>query len=247
MADPPLPSLPDEAVRILEAAEREGVTLRAVGGLAVYLLCPSARVPPLARSYKDVDLAGRRGDATAITRLLSTLGYGPDAEFNALHGHRQLYFWDAVNGRQLDVFIERINLSHELDVGHRLTLVPRTLTPADLLLTKLQVVEINERDLQDATALLVDQPVGPEGIDPVRVVEVLSSDWGWWRTCTRNLDRVAGFARDLDGFEGREAVGRSVQELRRHIDEAPKSVRWKLRSILGDRVRWYELPEETGT
>jgi hypothetical protein len=246
MADPPLEALTDEVTRVLEAAEREGVTLRAVGGLAVYLLCPSARVPPLARSYKDLDLAGRRGDARPITDLLSSLGYEPAEEFNALHGHRQLYFWDPANGRQLDVFVERIILSHELEVGHRLELAPKTLPPADLLLSKLQVFEINERDLKDATALLADQPIAPGGIDPRRVTDVLSSDWGWWRTCTGNLETVAGFADGLAGFEGRERVRRGVQELRRHIDDAPKSVRWKLRSILGERVRWYELPEETG-
>jgi Uncharacterised nucleotidyltransferase len=246
MADPPLETLTEEVARVLEAAEREGVTVRAVGGLAVHLVCPSARTPPLARSYKDLDLVGRRGDARPITDLLTSLGYQPAAEFNALHGHRQLYFWDPANGRQLDVFVERINLSHELDVGDRLELAPKTLTPADLLLTKLQVVEINDRDLRDATALLVDQPVGPDGIDPGRVVEVLSSDWGWWRTCTGNLDAVAAFANELEAFGGKGRVRRGVQELRRHIDEAPKTVRWKLRSILGERVRWYELPEETG-
>jgi hypothetical protein len=247
MAEPPRGALTEEVDRVLEAAEREGVTLRAVGGLAVHLLCPSARVAPLARSYKDLDLVGRSGDARRITDLLASLGYEPAAEFNALHGHRQLYFWDPANRRQLDVFVERINLSHELDVGHRLELAPRTLTPADLLLTKLQVVEINDRDLRDAAALLADQPVGPDGIDPGRVVEVLSSDWGWWRTCTGNLDAVAAFADRLEGFAGKERVLRGVQELRRQIDEAPKTVRWKLRSILGERVRWYELPEETGT
>lgn len=246
MADLPLATLTDEVVRVLDAAEREGVIVRAVGGLAVYLLCPSARVPPLARSYKDVDLVGRRGDAARITDLLVSLGYEPAAEFNALHGHRQLYFWDARNRRQLDVFVERIHLSHELDVGGRLDLAPRTLTPADLLLTKLQVFEINQRDLGDAAALLADQPIAHDGIDPVRVVEVLSSDWGWWRTCTRNLESVARFADDLEGFEGKDRVRRSVQELARYIDDAPKGVRWKLRSILGERVRWYELPEETG-
>jgi hypothetical protein len=246
MAGQPLETLTDEVTRVLDAADREGVTLRAVGGLAVFHLCPSARVPPLARSYKDVDLVGRRGDARPITELLASLGYEPAAEFNALHGHRQMYFWDAANGRQLDVFVERINLSHELDVGHRLDLAPRTLPPADLLLTKLQVVEVNDRDLKDGTALLADQPIAPDGIDPARVVEVLSSDWGWWRTCTRNLEAVTRFAYGLEGFPGKERVRRAVQELRRHIDEAPKSMRWKLRSILGERVRWYELPEETG-
>ena len=243
----PLEDLREEMVRVLEAADDRGVPVRALGGLAVNLICPSARVPPLAREYKDLDLAGRRGDAASITDLLRSLGYSPDEEFNAIHGHRQLYFWDPARGRQLDVFIERITLSHDLEVGPRLEVTPRTLSPADLLLTKLQVVEVNEKDLKDACALLADQPIGPEGIDPQRVLEVLTSDWGWWRTCTATLNAVDRYAADLEGFSGRDRVVRSAQELRRLIDEAPKSARWKLRSIVGERVRWYELPEETGS
>jgi hypothetical protein len=243
----PKEDLREEAVRVLDAAAEEGVVLRAVGGLAVNLLCPSSRVPPLAREYKDLDLAGRRGDAAAITAFLGSMGYDPDEEFNALHGHRQLYFWDRRHGRQLDVFVERITLSHDLEVGHRLEATSRTLSPADLLLTKLQVVEVNERDLKDVCALLADQPIAADGIDLERVLEVLTADWGWWRTCTATLDAVTGYATALDGFDARERVLRSAQEVRARIDAAPKSVRWKLRAIVGERVRWYELPEETGT
>lgn len=238
--------LKEEVVRVLEAAEAEGVVLRALGGLAVNLLCPAARVPPLARTYKDLDLVGRRGDARAITDLLHSLGYTPDEEFNALHGHKQLYFWDRRNGRQLDVFVERIHLSHDLDVGPRLEAVPRTLCPADLLLTKLQVVEINEKDLKDVCALLVDHPVSAGGIDPGRITEVLGADWGWWRTCTKTLGAVIAYAEGLAGFDQRDRVLRSAQELLKHIDEAPKSLRWRVRSIVGERMRWHELPEETG-
>lgn len=243
----PHADLKQEAVRVLQAAEAGGVVLRAMGGLAVNLLCPSARVPPLARAYNDLDMVGRRGDARAITDLLRSLGYAPDEEFNALHGHKQLYFWDRGNGRQLDVFVERVHLSHDLDVGHRLETTPRTLAPADLLLTKLQVVEVNEKDLKDVCALLLDQPISPEGIDPKRITEVVGADWGWWRTCTSTLEAVVGYARSLEGFPHTERVLRSAQEVGALLDGAPKSLRWRLRSIVGERMRWYELPEETGT
>lgn len=242
----PHADLKDEVIRVLETAEAQGVVLRALGGLAVNLLCPSARVPPLARTYKDLDLAGRRGDAKAITDLLGSLGYAPDEEFNALHGHGQLYFWDRTNARQLDVFVERIHLSHDLDVGHRLEATPRTLSAADLLLTKLQVVEVNEKDLKDACALLADQPISAEGIDPGRIGEVLGADWGWWRTCTTTLGAVITYARGLQSFEQKDGVLRSAQELSELIDKAPKSLRWRVRSIVGERMRWHELPEETG-
>ena len=235
-----------EAVRVLDAAQAEHVLLRALGGLAVKLICPSAEVAPLARSYKDLDLATRHAESSSVTDLLAALGYEPDLEFNALHGLKQLYFWDPTHGRQLDVFVDRIDLSHTLEIADRLEITTRTLPPADLLLTKLQVVEVNEKDLKDTCALLADHPISPDGIDPGRVTEVLGDDWGWWRTCTQTLDAVASYAESLEAFAGKDAVLRAAMELRAAIDAAPKSVRWRMRSIIGERVRWYELPEETG-
>lgn len=242
----PSADLEDEAVRVLDAAESEGVMLRALGGLAVKLICPSARVPPLARSYKDLDLATRHAESSRVTALLASLGYEPDLEFNALHGLKQLYFWDPRHGRQLDVFVDRIDLSHTLEIADRLEITPRTLPPADLLLTKLQVVEVNEKDLKDACALLADHPVSPDGIDPARVTEILCDDWGWWRTCTQTLASATSYAESLDGFARKDGALRAASDLRAAIDSAPKSVRWRMRSIIGERVRWYELPEETG-
>ena len=240
----PLEDPRDEVVRVLLAATEEGVVLRAVGGLAVYLRCPCARTPPLARDYKDIDLVGRSGDAPRISALLRRLGYLPDEEFNTLHGRRRLYFCDADHERQLDVFIETIVMSHELRIGPRLDLDPQTITLADLLLTKLQVVEINERDLRDATAVLADHDISPSGIDPERITSLLSNDWGWWRTVTSNLERIASYADSLPSFEGAPRVRARVAELRRRIDDAPKTLRWKLRARVGERVRWYKLPEE---
>jgi hypothetical protein len=246
MADGPLEDLPDEGVRVLDAADAAGVTLRAVGGVAVWLTCPSGRVPPLARPYKDLDLVAPEGQAKPVTDLMISLGYEPAVQFNKLHGHQRLYYWDPENTRQLDVFVQRFSMCHELDLGDRLTLAPRTVPLADLLLTKLQVIEVNERDLKDAAAILADHLVAPDGIDPARMTEILADDWGWWRTSTRTLDRVADYAGGLDEFEGKDRVLHAVRSLAEILDEAPKSMRWRLRAIVGERVRWYELPEEIG-
>jgi hypothetical protein len=131
-------------------------------------------------------------------------------------------------------------MSHVLDLRQRLTLDDETLTPPDLLLTKLQVVEVNERDLKDAAALLHDHSSGDE-----RVAEVLAADWGWWRTATGNLDRLVEWTNGLAGFEElTDRVRTRIVQLRRGIDDHPKSIRWRMRAKLGERVRWYELPEE---
>jgi hypothetical protein len=233
-----------EVERVLNAAETAGLMLRAVGGLAIYLLCPSARRPPLARSYKDIDFVTSADSAREVAEFLAGLGYRPDEEFNRLHGHQRLYFWDVANARQLDVFVERFLMCHELDLGSRLGLHGRTLSPADLLLTKLQVVQVNEKDLKDAAALLADLPIVKQGIDPARVTGVLTTDWGWWRTATETFDRVRDYASSVDGFPGATTIAERIDELCATISASPKSLKWKLRARVGERARWYEEPEE---
>ncbi|MGH2750478.1 MAG: hypothetical protein ACRDK3_06350 [Actinomycetota bacterium] len=233
-----------EVMRVLAAAAEAGILLRAVGGLAVYLRCPSARRSPLERDYKDIDLVGSAGAAPGISTLLAELGYAADEEFNSLHGHQRLFFWDSHNARQLDVFIERIVMCHALDVRDRFGRDVLTLSPADLLLTKIQVVETNEKDLKDAAALLADHDLAPDDIDPRVIVSLLSLDWGWWRTGTETLRKIAAYVQSLDGFDQASVVTERVRALLQLVDDAPKSTRWKLRARIGERVRWYELPEE---
>lgn len=245
----PLDDLRDEAPRVLDAVGERGIAAAAVGGLAVHLRCPSSHEPPLARDYKDLDLVARRAAIADLTACLTDLGYAGDEEFNALHGRRRLLFWDARHDRQLDVFVDEMVMCHTLDLRDRVEPDQRTLDPADLLLAKLQVVEVNEKDLKDAAALLADHAVGePDGIDAARIATLFATDWGWWRTGTESLERVARYAQALDGLDEQHAarVRDRAQELRERIDAEPKSRRWRMRSKVGERVRWYELPEEVG-
>ncbi len=242
-ADAPLGEPDAELARILGAARAAGIALPALGGLAVRLLCPSAARPPLSRGYKDIDLATPARHARRATELLSGLGYRPDEAFNRLHGHQRLYLWDPVNARRIDVFVDRFSMCHELDLRPALREGAATLPAADLLLTKLQVVQINEKDLQDAAALLIDLPLEPKGIDPQRIASVVGDDWGWWRTVTGNLGVLTRYGTSLP-----EELGGRLQEalerLSGEIERAPRSLRWRMRARLGERVRWYEEPEE---
>jgi hypothetical protein len=107
------------------------------------------------------------------------------------------------------------------------------------------VFETNDRDYKDALAILLDHPPGPDGIDAAHIASLLGSDWGWWRTATMVLERVDRYARELDGFDRSGLVHERVQQLLAAIEAQPKSRRWKLRARVGERARWYELPEET--
>ena len=233
-----------EATRIVELASGRGVPVRVMGGVAVGLCCPSAQSPPLARPYRDIDFAGRSDQGRQITAVFESAGYEADAEFNALHGRHRMFFWDPVNGREADVFLDRFDMCHTFDFRKRLELTSPTLPVADLLLFKLQVMETNEKDCQDAVALLADQSLASDGLDPPGVARFLAADWGWWRTVTLVLDRVESYAQGLAGFAHGSRVVENIGALRAAIDAEPKSARWRMRARVGEKKRWYETPED---
>jgi hypothetical protein len=228
------------AIALVEAADAAGLTLRVTGGIAVVVLCPSASHEPLARPYKDLDLVGLAKERKALQKFLVAQGYEAAERFNLLHGDSQLMFGDPATGRQLDVFLDTLKMCHELRFADRLRLHATTLDPADLLLSKLQVVQTTERDLLDIIAIMADHEV-----DHDRVADVTSRDWGWWRTVSEVLSKAEGHALSLTGWDRHGEFQRRATALREAIDAAPKSMKWKARARVGDRVRWYELPEDT--
>lgn len=234
----------EEARRLVDAAADAGLPIRATGGVAIALACPSARRPPLRRDYGDIDFVANSGDAAAVASFFSELGYVPEEQFNVIYGQRRLFFTDTTNGgRQADVFLDRIEGCHKLELRDRLELTTQTLTLADLLLSKLQVYKTNEKDFTDALAILADHELTDDesGISRARLAEVCGSDWGWWRTVTI----VAGRAGEYAEARGELAPARArLEQLEQELEEMPKSRRWKMRARVGERARWYEEPDE---
>jgi hypothetical protein len=245
-AGPPLASPVEEGARIAAAARGRGLAVRIGGGVAVALRCPSSQTPPLVRSYADIDLFARRKESKQVAELMGALGYVPDRQFNALHGARRLFFWDAANERQVDVFLDVFEMCHRLDLSKRLLLPGDTLPLADLLLSKLQIVETNEKDLTDMLTILVDHPLteNEEGINLAYIAGLTSADWGLWRTTTMAAEKADQHARQIEGFAGRARVHDGVRTLLERLEREPKTRAWKLRARVGPRVRWFELPEE---
>jgi hypothetical protein len=235
-----------EGRRISEAAAERRLPLRLLGGVAVAIRCPSALRPPLARQYGDIDLATVGSAKDQVVEAIEASGYVGDREFNALHGRRRLFFWDARNQRQLDVFVDEANLCHRVQFRSRVENVPLTLTLADLTVLKLQVVETNEKDYLDVCALFADHDLSSDdsGIDSTHIARLAAADWGLWRTLGMVAERTERFALDLPDFDPAERVAERLRGLRRELDTVPKTRGWKLRARIGDRKRWYELPEE---
>jgi hypothetical protein len=242
----PLANLVDEGLRITEAAEERDVTLRITGGVGIALRCPSAAAPPLARSYADIDCVVNGRERPAVTALFEALGYQPDPAFNAIHGQSRLFFWDAANNRQLDVFVDKVQMCHTIDLRSRLDVHQQTLSLADLLLMKLQIVETNHKDMIDILALFADHDLTHDesGINIDYLASLAGDDWGLWKTTTMVAERADRLARELDGFGGRGVIHGRVRGYLQALEDAPKSRGWKIRARIGERKRWYELPEE---
>jgi hypothetical protein len=253
-----------EALRIVAAADQRGLLVRLMGGMAVRAHAPEW-THRTRRVEVDLDFATRSKDRAVFYELLEAEGYTPDRQHNALFGRSQAYFVDVPRNRPVDVLIDTLEMCHRFDFGDRLQYATPTLPLAELLLSKLQVVKINRKDVLDALVLLAEHELGADDgsavsgegygkINVPRILDITSNDWGWWRTVTGNLHKLAQFIdtemtpADLDvGAEPvRFDVREQVRALHQAIDEAPKSTRWKMRARVGERVSWYSLPEEVG-
>jgi hypothetical protein len=253
----------EESLRIVDAADARGLTVRLMGGMAIRAHAP-AWTARTRRTEVDLDFATTSRDRSAFYELLAREGYTPDRQHNALFGRKQAYFVDTARKRPVDVLVDTLQMCHRLEFGDRLTASRPTLPLAELLLSKLQVVKINRKDVLDALVLLAEHPLaeddgdadsahGTGAVNLRRIVAITSNDWGWWRTVTGNLDKLDRYLEtefrpdDLDLGQQRAVrfdPAAQIRSLRGAIDAAPKSTRWKLRARIGERMPWYEQPEE---
>jgi hypothetical protein len=234
-----------ESLRVVEAAA--DIRLRLLGGLAIAVSLDER--PLLPRTYNDIDFITARGEGPKVAKLFEALGYEGDRQFNGLNGHRRLLFYDTANERRVDVFVGRFEMCHMWPLERRLDVVERTIPLGDLLLTKLQIFAINEKDQRDIVNLLHGHKLtaNEDGINVDYVAELCAADWGLWRTATMNIERTRGTVTRFELAPHDEAVVVSrLDDLRKRIDAEPKSTKWKLRARVGERVQWYETPEEVG-
>jgi hypothetical protein len=275
-ADDPLP----EAIALARGAADAGLGLKLLGGLAVRVLCPD--FPPRLRAGQDMDFACLSKGRKNVAAYLEQSGCQPDRRFNNLNGDRQMYF-TAPSGRPVDVMVDRLTMCHTLDLRPAFGKLPLTIDAVDVLLSKLQIVELNEKDARDILHLLSGVPVsgsgagagpadvarggpggsgpggggpgggGPGGsgvsIDGDRFGKLLGADWGWWRTVTGSLNKLPALAAEHPELIPPDPPLDPIAQSRYLLglaESAPKGVKWRLRANVGDRVRWYEQPEEVG-
>ncbi len=241
----------DEALRIIKLGEEKGFIFRLMGAVAVKLHCPKYEhlYRQMKRTLTDIDYATYGKYRKDMEKFFKELGYAPNEQVIAYYGKQRHIYWSDKNQWQVDLFFDELDMCHKVNFRGRLELDNPTIALADIMLEKMQIVKINEKDVKDTIIMLLEHEIGDSDKDTVNgayIAGLLRTDWGYCHTVTTNLKKVRGF---VDGYEAlsadeKERVKNGVDALAGRIEEKPKSLKWKLRSKLGTKVKWYKEVEE---
>ncbi len=241
----------NELKRIIKASDDAGVIMRVIGSLAFQLHCPKFGnlQQALGRAYTDLDFAAYGKQTGQIRELMSRLGYTDNKEVFIVSGGERAIFDRPQIGLHVDVFYEKLDFCHVIRWEGRLEIDKPTIPLAEMLLEKMQIVQINEKDIIDTIMLLMEHPLGDsdkETINIKRIAGLCAADWGLWRTTTMNLEKVTVLAQGYPQLkaEQKRRVDTQVKEALARIEAEPKSMAWRLRSRVGDRVKWYKDVDE---
>ena len=247
----PFPDFVEEATFLVSEAAHRGAQLNILGATAIYVHCPKFRFlfESFGRKLSDIDFVSYSRFSARIEALLLDMGYAGRERFNAIHGKSRLIFDDSANKRYVDVFFDKLDMSHTVSFSGRLELEHPTITLADLLLEKMQIAQLNEKDIQDTIVLLREHDVDDdekECVDGGYVAKQLAGDWGFWFTVTANLDKIGQSAkeRQILSDEDKQDILGKLQTLRQQIDSEPKSMKWNMRARIGPKVKWYQDVDE---
>ncbi len=242
-----LSDLPEEALRLVNLAREEGIVMRLLGGLAIHHHCHT--IPdPLQRDYEDLDVIVRKRDRSKLAAFFEKTGYEPNKVMNTLNETRQQFF-DTARDRQVDVFVGDFEMCHKIPLEHRLEVEPVTVPLAELFLTKMQIVDLNYKDVIDVVTLLAEHDIGPTDAETVNVdviAGLCARDWGLYTTIRMNIDKIRRLSHDIEKLSPDivSHVRQRLDALVEAIEQAPKTLAWKMRAKIGTRVRWYQEVEE---
>jgi len=239
----------DEARLIVTSARERKVIVRTMGETAIRMRCPASRELLPAQPGADLmlELCAHGNQNRQVAELLESTGFVPNRRFNTLYGSERMRFAHPDTKLFVEIFFDRLVSYHTLDFGPRMHVDEFTLPLADLLLAQLLNVEAGEQDFRCILVLLQDHDLGGPGqleaIDTTVFIELCSDDWGWYKTVTMNLEKCMDAAPSILKAGKTETFDRRAARLRQMLEEAPKSLRWQMRSRIGESRRWYEVPD----
>lgn len=243
-----------EALRIVEEGQKRSVPMRLMGGFAIRLHCPNyVHLYELLdrRPAHDLDFVTYGKFRPLVKKLFADLGYAPMVSMALLFGtgkNRAIYK-DESHDRSVDVFFDRLEMCHVVGFKNRLELDSPTIPLSDLLLQKIQIVKINEKDIRDIMILLREHQVGDSEKETVNInyiAKLLSKDWGFWYTVTTNLNKAKEFLSEYKNLTeaDRKDIETKLDSILKAIENEPKSIQWKLRAKVGTSKKWYTDVEE---
>lgn len=233
--------LASTAKRILAVAEDEGVKLRLLGGLGIYLVCTGCQglLDEYREPLSDIDLFGLSHDVELIETVFKSLGYLQNASWKMHFGYQRRVFYTPEE-ISVEVYIDKLYLCQEIDLRSRLDVGPPSLSPTELFLSRIQRVNLVPKDILDLGVLLTEKDLGADGPDTVdlgRIASLAAASWPWWKTIHDNLNFLLSVpppVLDLEPLRSR------LLRLDEAIEQEPKSLGWKVRALVGARVQWYK-------
>jgi len=240
-----------ELKRIITASDTAGILLRVIGSLAFQMHCPKFGYlqAAMGRAYTDIDFAAYAKQTKQIQAMMAALGYEENREvFVASEGERAIYD-RAVIGLHVDIFYEKLDFCHAIRWAGRLEIDSPTIPLTELLLEKMQIVQINEKDIIDTIMLLLEHPLGNADKETINInlaATLCANDWGLWRTVTMNLEKVKQLAQGYSQLTPaqKSKIVSQVDEALARLNGEPKPLAWRMRDRVGDRVKWYKDVDE---
>lgn len=241
----------ERLLALLAREENSEIIMRLIGALAFYTRCPKFNYlqSSLGRTFTDIDFASYRKFTGRIISFLKACGYEEDPRVTQLFGESRLLFHDLENKRHIDVFMDELRFSHTISLKGRLEKDAPTIPLAELFLEKMQIAKINEKDLIDTIMLLREYDfdnTDENCINMAIILDILSRDWGFWKTVTDNLSTLRTYIERYPQLtsEDRKVVKTRIDRVLAAIEETPKSLKWRLRSRVGTKVKWYQDVED---
>lgn len=238
-----------EALRIVEEAETQGIKLRILGSLAYRIHCPQniEMFAKMERALTDIDFAAEKRQSKQIKQFLTASGYVEDQRMTVSTEGSRYYFEHPETKLGVDVFMNELYFCHRIPFDGRLDLDRPTISTADLLLEKMQIVELNLKDITDTMVLMLEHPIaaaddGREVIDGAYIADLLHDDWGFYYTVTTNLQKVDRFVPDNTALSDEQAqvIRARLAKMLGLIEDAPKSRKWRIRAKVGPKKQWYQ-------
>jgi hypothetical protein len=243
----------ENAITLIENAQKNGIELRLLGGLAIKAHSLDSKVmekAPFLREYDDMDFAVSSSQSFELMKFFREIGLGENRRFNSLNGKKRMifYYGDEDTGTKMDIFVGNFEMCHNIDFNSRLINDIYTVPLAELFLTKLQIVQINQKDITDTLGMMLAHEVGENDDDKINCIQIgklCGCDWGLYHTIEKNIGRILY---KLDEYEltseNKNDITNKMNAILKYMSNAQKSLKWVLRSKIGEAVKWYEEPED---